>query len=133
LLSNEDKEKGIEDYVGIETAVARKRLEEAETPIKQEQDDMRNAEKAGLSTTKAEISVEEMLNAIRECMSYRASSDIGQDWPDEDDDEEDPAGGMPSNDDELCGVMGTISKSVQYRIERFPQKKMKLDEWWQPG
>ena len=45
LLSNKDKEKWIEDYAERETAVARKRVEDADTSIKQKQNDMRNAEK----------------------------------------------------------------------------------------
>jgi len=44
FLSNEEKEKWIEDYVERDTAVARKRVEDAETGIAQEQDDKRNAE-----------------------------------------------------------------------------------------
>jgi len=43
-----------------ETALARKRVEDAETAIQQVQDDMRNAEKAGLTTTKPETTSEEM-------------------------------------------------------------------------
>ena len=73
-----------------ETALARKRVEDAETAIKQEQDHMRNAEKAGLKTTKPETTFQEMLNAIGDSLSDLASSD----------DEEDPAGGKPSEDDE---------------------------------
>ena len=38
--------------------MARKRVEDAKTAIKKEQDDMRNAEKAGLTTTKPETSFE---------------------------------------------------------------------------
>ena len=29
--------------------------------------------------------------------------------------------------------MGTITKTVQQRMERFPQKQMKLDEFTEPG
>jgi len=47
FLSNEEKETWIEDYVERETAVARKRVEDAETAVEQKQDDMRNDEKAG--------------------------------------------------------------------------------------
>jgi len=116
-----------------ETAVARKRVEDVETAIKQEQDDMRNAEKAGLITTKPETTFEEMLNAIGDSLSDLASSDNGEDGENEDDDEEDPAGGNLSEDDEPGWVMGTISKTVQYGMVRFWQKQMKLDELMQPG
>ena len=43
-LSNKEKEKWIEDYVDRETAVARKRVEDAATAIMQEQEHMRNVE-----------------------------------------------------------------------------------------
>ena len=113
--------------------MARKRVEDTETASKQEQDDMRNAEKAGLTTTKPETSFEVMLNAIRDSLSNRASSDNEEDGEDEDDDEEDPVGGKISEDDEPGWVMGTISKTVHYFMERFRQKQMKLDELTQPG
>jgi hypothetical protein len=38
-----------------------------------------------------------------------------------------------SEDDKPVWVMGTITKTVQQRIERFRQKQMKLDELTQPG
>ena len=59
--------------------MARKRVEDAATAIKHKQDDMRNAEKAGLTTTKPETTVEEMLNAIGETLSDLASSDDVED------------------------------------------------------
>jgi hypothetical protein len=40
---------------------------------------------------------------------------------------------MLSDDDEHGRVMGTISKTVQHRIESFRQKEMRLDELTQPG
>jgi len=100
-----------------ETAVARKRVEDAETAIKQEQDDMRNAEKEGLTTTKPETTFEEMLNAIGVSLSDLANSDDGEHGEDEDDDEEDPAAGKCNEDDEPGWVMRTISMMVQYRME----------------
>jgi len=50
FVSNEEKEQWIEDYVERETAVARKRVEDAETAIKQRQEDMSNVEKVGSTT-----------------------------------------------------------------------------------
>jgi hypothetical protein len=44
FFSNEEKVKWIKDYVERETAGARKRVEDAEAAIKQEQDDMTQAE-----------------------------------------------------------------------------------------
>ena len=122
LLSNEEMEKLIEDHVDRETAVARKRVEDAETAIEQKQDDMRNADKAGLTTTKPETAFEEMFNIIGDSLSDLASPDNGEDGEDEDDDEEDPVGGILSEDDEPGWVMGTISKIVLYLMQHFRQK-----------
>jgi len=116
-----------------ETTVARKLVLDAEIAIKQEQDDMRNAEKAGVTTTKPERTFGEMLNAIGDCLSDLASSNDQEDREDEDDDEEDPAGGRLSEDEEPGRVMGTISKTVQYHMERFWQQQMKRDKLMQPG
>jgi len=133
FVSNEDKDKWIEDYVERATDVARKRVEDPETAIKQEQDDMRNAEKAGLTTAKPETTFQEMLNAIENGLGDLASSDIGEDGEDEDDDEEDPAGGKLREDDQPTWVMGTISKMVQYRKKCFQRKQMELDKLMPPG
>jgi hypothetical protein len=48
FLSNEEKEKWIKDSVERETAGARKRVEDAEAAVQQEQDDMAHADMAGL-------------------------------------------------------------------------------------
>jgi len=65
-----------------ETAVARKRVDHAETAIQRVQDDMRNADMVGLTTAKPEITVEEMLNAIRDSLSEFPSSDDEEDGED---------------------------------------------------
>jgi len=49
FLNNKEKEKWIEDYVERETAVARKRVEDAETAVKQGQEDIGSAESGGLT------------------------------------------------------------------------------------
>ena len=51
FLSNEEKDKWMEDYLDGETAVARNLVQDAETAIMQEQEHMRNVEKARLTTT----------------------------------------------------------------------------------
>jgi hypothetical protein len=48
FLSNEEKEKWIEDYVDRETAGARKQVEDAESAVQQEQNDMTHVEIVGL-------------------------------------------------------------------------------------
>jgi len=50
-------------------------VEDAETAITQVQDDMRNGEKTGLTTTKPETTFEQMLNAIGDSPSDLTSSD----------------------------------------------------------
>jgi len=51
FLSNEEKVQCIEDYVERDTAGASKRVEDAEAAVEQEQDDMTDAEIAGLTST----------------------------------------------------------------------------------
>jgi hypothetical protein len=79
----------------------------------------------------SEKTVEEMLVAIGDSLSDLVSSDDGEDG--EEEDVKETAQGNLSEDDEPGWVMGTISKTVQQRMERFRQKQMKLDELTQPG
>jgi len=132
FLSDEDKEQWIEDYVERETAVARKRVEDAETAIKQKQEAIRNVEKAGLTTRKPEKTFQEMLNAIGDSLSDPASSDDEEDTEDEEDDHNTERVKL-SEDNKPGWVMGTISKTVQRRMQRFWQKQMKLDKMTQLG
>ena len=115
-----------------ETAVARKRVQDAETAIMQELNDMTTAESAGGTTRKPEITFEAMLNAIGDSLSDLASSDDEQDGEEEEDEEEDTELGKLSGD-EPGFEMGTISRKVQYRMESFRQEQMRLDELKQPG
>ena len=129
FLSNEEREKWIEDFVERETAVARKRVQDAETAIMQ---DMTAAENGGATAGKPETTFEEMLNAIGDSLSDLASSDDEQDGEDEEDDEDTELGKL-SDDDEPGWVMGTITKTIQHRMESFRQNQMRLDELTQPG
>jgi len=131
FLSNEAKEKWIEDYVERETAGARKRIEDAEAAVQQEQDDKTHAEMVGLTSRDPEKTFEEMVVAIGDSLSDIASSDDGEDGEDEDDEETEQRN--LSEYDEPSWVMGTITKMVQQHMERFWQKQMKLDELTQPG
>jgi hypothetical protein len=131
FLSIEEKEKCIEDYVKRETAGARKRVEDEESADQQEQHDMTQAEIAGLTSRAPEKRFEEMPVAIGDSLSDLASSDDGEDGEEEDDGETEQ--GNLSEDDEPGWVMGTITNTVQQRMERFRQKQMKLDELTQPG
>jgi len=92
---------------------------------------MKHAEIAGLTYREPETTFQEMLVAIGDSLSDLASSDDGEDG--EDEDHEETEQGKLSEDDEPGWVMGTITKTVQQRMERFWQKQMKLDESTQPG
>jgi hypothetical protein len=108
--------------------VGRKRVQDAETTIMQEQEHMNNVEMEQSATTKPETTSEEILNAIRDSLSDLASSEAKEDEADHDDDDEDTEFGKLSEDDQPCWVMGTISKTIQHCMERFLQKQMTLDE-----
>jgi hypothetical protein len=71
FFSNEGREKWIEDFVERETAVERKRVQDAETAIMQ---DMTTAQNGVATTRKPETTLGEMLNAIRDSLSDLASS-----------------------------------------------------------
>jgi hypothetical protein len=131
FLSNEAKEKWIEDYVEREITGARKRVEEAEAAVQQEQDDMTQAEISGLTSTQPAKTFEEMLDAIGHSLSDLASSDHWEDGEDRDDEVTEQ--GKLSDDNEPGRVMGKITKTVKQRMESFRQKQMKVDELTQPG
>jgi hypothetical protein len=122
FLSNKETEKWIADFVERETAGARKRVEDAEPAVQQVQDNMTHAELAGLTSRMPEKMFQEMLVAIGDSLSNLASSDDGEEAEDEDDEETEQ--GKLSEDDEPGWVMGTITKTVQQRMERFLQKQM---------
>jgi hypothetical protein len=69
--------------------------------------------------------------AIGDSLSNLACSDNVEDGEDVDDEEVEE--GQLSKDDDPSWVMDTINKTVQQRIERLQQKKMKLDKLTQPG
>jgi hypothetical protein len=130
FLSNEEKDKKIEHYVERETAGAKKRVEDAEKAVQQEQDDLTHAEIAGLTAWEPEMTFEEMLVTIGDCLSDLPSYDDGEDGEAEDD--EGTEQGKLSDDDEPSWVMGKITNTVQQRMEGCRQMQMKLDELTQP-
>jgi len=133
IVSNEENDQWIEHYVDRETTVARKRVQDAETEIMQEQEHMRNIGKARSTTTKPQTTFEEMMNAIGDSLSDLASSEDEQDGEDGDDDDEDTALGKLNKDDEPGWAMGIISKMVQHRMESFRQKQTRLHKLMQLG
>jgi hypothetical protein len=117
--SHEEKEKWIEDYVERETAVASKRVQDAETAIVQEMKDMTNAASVEATTRKSETTFDEMLNTIGDSQRDPASSDDEQHGDDVEDDQEVTERGKLSDDDEPGWVMCKISKTAQHRMESF--------------
>jgi len=85
------------------------------------------------ATGKPETTFEEILNAVGDSLIDLASSDDKQDGEDEGDDEEDTELSNLSDENEPRWVMGTISKTVQHRMESFGQKQMGHDELTQQG
>jgi hypothetical protein len=67
------------------------------------------------------MTLDELLNAIGDSLNNLASSEDDEDGEDQDDDEEDTEHGKLklSEDDKPGLVMGTISKTVQHRVESF--------------
>jgi hypothetical protein len=129
FLNKKEKETWIEDTVERETAVARKRVEDAETAVKREQEGIGSAERGRLTARYPGQPVVEMLHTIGVSLSDLASSDNQEDGEDDEDTEQ----GNLSEDDEPGWVMGTISKTVGQCMEIFRQTKMKLDELTKPG
>ena len=130
FLSNEETEKWIEDYVGRDTAGARKQVEDAEAAVEQVQEDMKNAENMGLMNREPKKTFQQMMVANWHSLSGHASSDDGENGEDEDDGQSER--GKLSEDDKPGWVIHTISAKIQQRIERFWQKQIKLDELPQP-
>ena len=125
--------KCIQDHVETETAMARKRVQDAKTAIIQEREDMITGENAGAMIRKPKKTFEEMLHAIRDSLSDLASSDDEQDVEDEEDDQHDTEFSKLSDDDEPGWMMGTISKTVQHHEKSFRQMQMRFDTLTQPG
>jgi len=87
FLSNEEQEQWIEDYCDRETAGARKRVDDAEAPVQQEEDDMKHAEIVGLTNRESEKTFGKMMVAVGATLSDLASSNNGEDVEVEDDKE----------------------------------------------
>jgi len=64
FLSNEEKEKWIEDYLERETAGARKRVKDAEAAVQQQRYDTRKAGNAGLTSREPAKTFQEMIVGI---------------------------------------------------------------------
>jgi hypothetical protein len=126
-----EKEKWIEDYVERETTGARKRVDDAEAAVQQEQDGMKHTGITGLTNIEPEKTLDNMMITIGDSQSYVVYSDDGEDRYNEDEEQQAPR--MVSKDDEPGWVMGTITKNVPQHMQRFRQKQMMRDKVAQLG
>jgi hypothetical protein len=122
FVSNDPKEKLIENNVKRESARARKGVEDVEAMIWQKQENTEAAENTGLTTTEPENKSHEMMVAIANSQSDSALTDDGEE------DNADTEQGQLSETDEPSWVMGTMAKMVQQCMERLQQMQIKNDE-----
>lgn len=108
--------------------IGKKASQDADTAIKQEQDDIGSTESRVLTGREPAQKFEEMLDAIRVSLSDLISSDTKVDGEDDEDTEQ----GKLSEHDEPNWVMQTIPKMVNQRMQRLWQKQMNLEESTQP-
>jgi len=87
---------------------------------------MGNVEKGQSTTTKRELTFQEILNTIGDILSPLACSENVEYGEEEDDSHEDTGHGKLSDNDEPGWVMGTMSKTVQHHIKSIRGKKMRL-------
>lgn len=132
FLRNKGKGQWIEQYVERETAVPRKRVQYADIPIQQEQEDIRTVKNTGLTSRKPETSMEKMLNTIGDLLSNLPTSSDEEDGENKEDDEDTVLRKL-SKDDEPSWVMGTIFNMIHHHMQIFQQKQMRFDELRQLG
>jgi hypothetical protein len=133
-LSEEEKQKWIDDYVHSETAKARERLAKAEEAVQEEM----ATDIGGLASLKRKQIFDEMLKAIGESIDDVVASDEDEDEDDDDDDDEEGEGeedddAISGEEDEPGAAIGTLPKAIEVRLQGFRMKRMKLDELTRPG
>ena len=101
-------------------AVTRNGVEDTETAIEQEQEDMRKVENVGLTTRESKKMFQEMMVAMGDSLSDLAYSDDEDDGDDDNDD--DTVLVTLSKNDEPRWVISTMPKMSQQRIDVFQQK-----------
>jgi hypothetical protein len=94
--------------------------------VLQEQEEMSHVEIAGLMKRDPEQTFETLMVPLGEILSDRGSSDYGEYG--EDEEVEATEQGKMSKDDEPGWVMGTITRKIQQRTNRFQQKQTNIDE-----
>jgi len=123
-----EKQTWIKDYVDSESTVVTKGVQDAETAMKQELEDLRNAEKARMTNQKPIKPFEQMLNTIGDSVSNLACSDNEQDPKQKQGDQEDPEQWKLHEYDEPGWLMDTISRSVHQYMESNWPLQIKLDK-----
>jgi len=117
FLSNEQKEKWVEEYDETDTTGATKRVQDAVAAVQQQQEDTKKAENDRSTNREPEMTFQEIMDDIGDSLSDYASSNDGADRADENDEQTEQ--GQLRNDDEPSWVMGSVSKMVQQRMEKF--------------
>jgi hypothetical protein len=105
-------------------------VEDTEAAVHPEQEDRKNAESVGMTNRECKKPFKEIMVAIGDRLSHCASSDDEENGDDVED--EDTGQGKLSEDDKP-GLMGTTTKMVQQRMERFQYNQMKVNKLRQPG
>jgi hypothetical protein len=95
--------------------------------------DMTTAKNRAATSGKPETMFQEVLILIGDSLRDLANSDDEQDGEDEEDHEEGTELGKLSDQNGPSWVIGTITKTVQHRMERFRSKQMILEELTDPG
>jgi len=113
--------------------VARQGVEDTETVIKQEHEDMRYAEKVGLTIRKHKKSFQETLNAIGRNLNNRAGFDDMENREVQDAYEDVTQLCKLSKDDKPGWAMATVSWTIQQRLDSALLKQMKNVELTQLG
>ena len=116
-----------------DTTVARIRVQDAESAIKHEAEDVWNADLVWSTTRKPQKTLEEMLNAIRDSLRAVESSDDEEDREYESDDEQGAEYAKLIEDAEPGWKIDTICKMAQQHMESFRQNLMRHCKLIQPG
>lgn len=106
--------------------MARKQNQQAETPIKPEQKDMRNADMVGLKTRKPKTIFHKILNEFGDSKRDLPGLENREDGECSDEDEDDIVMCKLSEDDRPCQVLGTISRTIPHHLHRFQRMQIKI-------
>jgi len=129
MWAKDIQEEVIEDYVDIDSAVVRKQGEHTEAEIKQEQEDMRNTEKARVTTRKDKQTLQEKFNTPSDSLSNLESSDTDEDGEYKEVEQEDTEQDNISIDDEATWLMGTNCNSISQGKAVYPYMAAYVSIW----